>query len=198
MRSALIAFLLLIGLPAQAAVVDFEEIPSSAENNVGFVSSGGFTFTGSDIFLVLDNSDQTHSDGHYIWGFTIPGDTTLLTISRDDGLAFDLHSLGLLGTGSEFTISGYNASDQLIATTEILPTDWETSGWETFGFDGAWDDVSKVVIEDSIFSFGALMPTTAGIRLDNFSATVVPIPAAVWLFGSALAGLMGFRRIRTA
>jgi hypothetical protein len=31
---------------------------------------------------------------------------------------------------------------------------------------------------------------------DNIVVSAVPIPAAAWLFGSALAGLMGLRRIR--
>ena len=31
----------------------------------------------------------------------------------------------------------------------------------------------------------------------NASVSVVPVPAAVWLFGSALAGLMGLRKIKT-
>jgi len=34
------------------------------------------------------------------------------------------------------------------------------------------------------------------VRSGDVAASVVPVPAAVWLFGSALAGLMGFRRVR--
>jgi hypothetical protein len=35
---------------------------------------------------------------------------------------------------------------------------------------------------------------TLSITVDNINATVVPVPAAVWLFGSALAGLGWLRR----
>ena len=46
------------------------------------------------------------------------------------------------------------------------------------------------------FLWDSLHPTTAGhsIIADVFVSTVVPIPAAIWLFGSGLIGLVGFAR----
>jgi hypothetical protein len=38
----------------------------------------------------------------------------------------------------------------------------------------------------------------AGVAYEEISITAVPIPAAVWLFGSALGGLGWFRRRQTA
>jgi hypothetical protein len=34
----------------------------------------------------------------------------------------------------------------------------------------------------------------SGTFYDNISVSAVPVPSAVWLFGSALAGLVGLRR----
>lgn len=57
----------------------------------------------------------------------------------------------------------------------------------TPSFSGLWDDVytSEVRI---LASRGSV----AGI--DNYKASVVPVPAAVWLFGSGLMGLIGLAR----
>lgn len=189
MRFATAIILLALQSTAQATVVTFEEL-TVLEEDVGSVSSAGYTFTGADLLIVQNNAS---SDGNHVWAGNAPGGTTTLTITRDDGQLFDLHSFDLEGVGGDFTIEGYDAFDQLIASTEYFP-----SGWDTIVFDAAWSNVSSIVIEDSIFSFGPLMPTTAGVRLDNFSATVVPLPAAAWLFGSALAGLGWMRRRQTA
>jgi hypothetical protein len=61
----------------------------------------------------------------------------------------------------------------------------------TPSFSGLWDDVytSEVRILG-----GPRM--VAGI--DNYKASVVPIPAAVWLFGSGLLGLVGVARRKKA
>ena len=188
MRAVLAVLFVLAFAPVNAALVTFEEFSALSGQNVGSVSSGGFTFVGEHSLLVLD---EDPSDGTFVWAVNAPGSTTTMTISRDDGAAFDLHSLDLQGFGGDFTILGYNALNELVAMAEPFPADWST-----IGFNGAWNNISTLVIEDSVFSFGALMPTTAGIRLDNFSATAVPLPAAVWLFGSALAGL-GWRSRKT-
>jgi hypothetical protein len=181
--------LLALQSTAQATVVTFEEL-TVLEEDVGSVSSAGYTFTGADL-LVVQNDES--SDGNHVWAALFPGYTTTLTITRDDGQLFNLHSFNLEGVGGDFTIEGYDAFDQLIASAEHFPI-----GWDTIAFDDAWSNVSTIVIADSVFSFGPLAPTTAGIRLDNFSATVVPLPAAAWLFGSALAGLGWLRRRQTA
>jgi hypothetical protein len=40
-------------------------------------------------------------------------------------------------------------------------------------------------------------PVIYNPSIDNFSASVVPVPAAAWLFGSVLAGLGWMRRKQT-
>jgi len=44
---------------------------------------------------------------------------------------------------------------------------------------------------------GALVIAGEFIVADNWTITAVPVPAAVWLFGSALAGLGWMRRKQT-
>ena len=45
---------------------------------------------------------------------------------------------------------------------------------------------------------GGIPTTSLEITIDNVNAQVVPVHAAVWLFGSAIAGLGWFRRRQTA
>ncbi len=53
-------------------------------------------------------------------------------------------------------------------------------------------DLSAFGMIDQLVLTSSLDP--AGLGFDNFSFTAVPVPAAVWLFGSGLLGLFGIAR----
>ena len=194
MRTFVLAGLLLTSCLANAALVTFEELAEDT-SFVPSVTSQGFVFSGSFTMLVLSETD---SEGNFVWSMSPPGSCCqTLEITRQDGLAFDLESMDLYGFGGptwggEYTVEGFDEFDQLVANSAFLFSDWDQAT-----FDGAWNDISKVVITESTHYCGACMPTTSGIRLDNLMATAVPVPAAVWLFGSALAGLGWLRRKQT-
>ena len=71
-------------------------------------------------------------------------------------------------------------------SNDLTLNDWELTGFVTLSrMDDATDDVTKVrfkvdLVQDPSLPFGA----------------VVPIPAAVWLFGTGLMALMGVGRWR--
>jgi hypothetical protein len=216
MRSAILAALVLIASPIQAAVVTFEElapVPFGSADEFPSVASGGFTFSVEayyDQFLSATFLDQDGNapTGNYFWAGAYPDSCCMsMDITRDDGAAFDLNSIDLFGAanGDGLTVQGYDALGQLIATTVVEPTGFEpggmaiSGGWRTAGFGDEWNSVSKVVITESFGFCGACNPfeQSSGIGVDNFAATVVPIPAAIWLFGSALAGLGWMRRKQT-
>lgn len=71
-----------------------------------------------------------------------------------------------------------------------------------FGLTNATDSCLATTGADcsTYFLWDDLHPTTVGHSLfaDAFVSTVVPIPAAVWLFGSGLLGLVGMARRRNA
>jgi hypothetical protein len=189
MRFALLAVVLVAISPVHAAVVTFEELEHTS--GVDPITSGGFVFTagGGQGVHVSDDIPwiSQESMGNFLHIFTYPGSGSSLDITREDGLAFDLNSLDLLGQGASYWIRGYDAHDQQIASLSVYHGNWDTAV-----FNDDWNSVSKINIEDSVHSgWGG---TYFGIPLDNFSATVVPIPAAAWLFGSALAGLGWIRR----
>jgi len=72
----------------------------------------------------------------------------------------------------------YGADDTLLASFYVPATGGDNT-WDTFYFDGV-SDVTRLVVE--LAGSGAI---------DNLSYAVVPVPAAVWLFGSGLLGLLG-------
>jgi hypothetical protein len=67
--------------------------------------------------------------------------------------------------------------------------------------DGGGDQVSYCVAvsanADGICEYGSPMLVTAGSGPGTWTVTAVPLPPAVWLFGSALAGLGWMRRRKT-
>jgi len=117
---------------------------------------------------------------------------TLVTLSQVSGDAFAISSVDLQsGFGSylgEWQITGNYASGGSIAKSVDI------TSFETVTFDSSWIDLQSVTffLVDPTYSF-------PGQLLDNVVvSSVVPIPAAVWLFGSALAGLGWMRQKKTS
>jgi hypothetical protein len=113
--------------------------------------------------------------------------TTIASISGD---AFDLYSLDAIafaGPGGEgIVVTGHLSAGGIVQQSVIV----SDTGWANTVFGSDWSGLEYVTIisgDDNI---------APGI--DNIVISVVPIPAAVWLFGSGL-GLLGwFRRRQTA
>ena len=106
-----------------------------------------------------------------------------LSIDFTDSSIFNF-SLTFSSAGVQETIELYDDADALLASV---------SSPNVNGFFGLTSDVAidYVIIRNGIF------PDVGNDRffIDNLSAdTVVPVPAAVWLFSAGLAGLLGFAR----
>lgn len=113
------------------------------------------------------------------------------------GGLFSLNSVDLAWAAqygdAHLSVRGFSESGESIAYDSLdIPV---VSGLEehTFVFDSAWANLSRV---EFLFQADGYYPFAGG-AVDNISATAVPIPAAVWLFGSALAGLGWLRRKQT-
>jgi len=75
------------------------------------------------------------------------------------------------------------------------------SAYDGLGFDG-FSGVDGLTVGDLVFigngiALGGTGPTLGGGELMTFQVVAIPVPAAVWLFGSAL-GLLGWARRRVA
>jgi hypothetical protein len=103
-----------------------------------------------------------------------------ISIRRDDGGAFALYSLDYELDGIETSITGLTMENQAVTTATAFGT-------------GGWLNLKSVSLDASTpdgFSF----THEVGVTVDNIVVSAVPVPPAVWLFGSALGGLGWFRR----
>ena len=167
---------------AAATTIDFEELAGGTQAPF---DSQGFTFTGY-------GNDQALANPAYIAGGTLNADAyadlfqfaeVRIDFSRTDGAAFALYSVDVTGI---FTlgVSGVRASDG----QSIFTNDFSELG------SGDWLNVSSVTFFESVFADNA--PISISGSVDNIVVgAAVPVPAAVWLFGSAL-GLLGWIRKR--
>lgn len=112
---------------------------------------------------------------------TLDFDLFIESFNNDNGfVSASFEAFDSFGGGDEFGIDAEGAQLMGMGLAEGL-SDSLTLSFEAFGF------LSDFPQEES---FTAV--TTA-----NVGVTVVPVPAAVWLLGSALVGLAGFRRKAT-
>ena len=119
------------------------------------------------------------------WGEN--GSVSTISLANDSGLAFSLLSLdasSFTNLAGQLTVIGTLQGGGTVQ--QILSLNSTLSTYSLIGMTG----LSGVDISfDGAASF-------APFDLDNIQMNVVPIPAAVWLFGSALVGIMGWSRRR--
>jgi hypothetical protein len=210
MRSILILFLICAAANLHAAVVTFEDVTPTPSCGFGepvpcldsIATAQGFVFshTGRDDFAEIYVASGG-PDGNYITTNFPPETGASIKIEHNSGTAFALHSIDVWVPGESqayyidyVDVSGYDEEDNLAVSMSFtsLP-----GGWVNLEFDDSWSSVHSVIVGDHGFSTGGFGSFYLPPQLDNFSASVVPIPAAVWLFGSALAGLGWLRRKQT-
>lgn len=112
---------------------------------------------------------------------TLGGTLTLLSI--------DIGTMSGAGADSHtFMFTGTKGGGTVTKTVSSIP-----ATMQTISFDGSWNNLDSFRIE--ISPNGELDLFSASV-LDNIVINTVPVPAAIWLFGSALAGLGWLRRTR--
>jgi hypothetical protein len=177
----------------QAATIDFEEFSIGAGNGVypTTLQSQGYDFSGFTSFndsteVIVGTSNGTNAYGGSVSangqdGF---GVQARVYIERSDGGVFAIYSLDLI---LDTDIDGFISIDGLLAG----------GGAASLGVPvgtGDWLNLESVRFRAEGNQWG---PGYASVEVDNIAINAVPIPAAVWLFGSALAGLGWLRRKST-
>ena len=133
----------------------------------------GITYAGADAFT-QSQSVEILTAGDYIFSVDANALTGTVNLSNSPTIARPL----LDGAFSLFAGSASSPNMDVITTD-----DWMTYTW-TATLSAGLLDVGLRTTDLAIYS----------IAFDNFSITPVPVPAAIWLFGSGLIGLIGIAR----
>jgi len=191
--------------PGDFSYFHLEDFEDGLLNTPGVTgSAGGVT----SVVFGPSIHDSVDGDDGFIDGSGLNGDSYFAG-SGGSGInfTFDDTVLGTLptvagivwtdgGFGASVTFEAYDASDILLdALTLMNVGDFSNNGEtaeDTFFGISHGGGISRIFISN----------TGGGIEVDHLqyggSASVIPVPAAVWLFGTALIGLVGFSKRRKA
>ena len=160
--------------PASAATITFEDVAKGTD--CGYIESQGFRFD-NDTFERCEIW-SVGSGNQYLLVDTLvnPAQFTMESVSGEN---FAL--LSFEHNGTPFSLTGFYAGGGTVLIDTPIAGDWLS-----FSLDSSWQNLQKV----EFYSPGGIFFAAA---LDNIVVSVVPIPAAVWLFGSGL-GLLGWMR----
>jgi len=179
MKSIIALCLLVTGLaPAATVSIDFEDgTPFSSDTNI-IVESKGYTFETFGWNSPLEAS--VSADGIYYQSAAFgpaPGGGfySSITMTRDDGAAFSMLSLDASGGSFFGRLTDGNQANLNVAVGT-----------------GDWLSLTTLV-----YSVNAASGQLMELSLDNVVVSAVPVPGAVWLFGSGVALLGWMRRRQT-
>jgi len=205
MRLFLSLLLILLTGAASATTINFEGVVGDDGTQIlnPSYTESGFTFSSTDDRSGIQGKDVVgiNDSAHLFWcgvegyGFITPdclGNTITLSHETD---AFSLQSFVGGGinfeSGSEPTLI---VSGQLVGGgTLIEEIDISSGEMQTILMGSAWTNLESVSFQAKIVNFHCCSSSFNG-SIDDIVVTAVPLPASVWLFGSALAGLGWLRR----
>lgn len=177
-KKAILASSLLFAINANAAVV--------TENLTVSVLSGDFVGTTGTGWFSYDDALLTNV-----------GDESIAAV---DGLTLSLNVFGQSFTeANDIDYSGYpvlSFYDGMIQTLDFYVTEGSVAGPDCVECSSNFTDITLDGVYDlSLYDLSAV--ATGGYEAElyvNGFANPVPVPAAVWLFGSGLIGLAGLAR----
>jgi hypothetical protein len=196
MRFILIAALLVTPLAANSALIDNGDYTTDTVSGRDWLDLTETTGIAFETVLA-----ELGTGGLYEgWSIASLTDvTTLFTNAGGDGVYFDalgemalaLNLLPLWGITDPYIIGPYNRS---YFNIEDFTAGTPTSGIVLHGVDGIGYEGRQTLYADN---FAHYTPGHSVIGTALYRTSIVPVPAAVWLFGSALAGLGWMRRKQT-
>lgn len=187
---------------------------ATSAHGIELAQNGGFEtgdFTGWEQFL--NNGTQTVSTFNPSTG-TFAANLTVDNVVGNTLIKNSNIGVGVVNPGDEITITfdargttavggvafaeffteleGGGTSSAEILSGGPLALNADASVWTTFSFTTTvGPDASGGITLQFVAACGAAPGCLADIYFDNVSITAVPVPAAVWLLGSAL-GMLGF------
>ena len=188
----------------QAALVQPDSALASSEFTAGFDGTAMNTIDGSGLPVSFTTSDAhgpyvtgTHwtttleeppTDQSITWGFSTPQTLSHIYIWNHLSTSSPASNTGYEVTLFDLTL--FDAGNAPILVLNDVAMQPNTAFAQTFSFGGTVTGVSSVLFEIEAVEFS---PDFTGLAEIAFETSVVPIPAAVWLFGPAI-GLLGWRQ----
>jgi len=176
MRNILLTFCLaFLASTAHATTIDFEEFANSSGTGSVITQDFKLTSTGYSIepwYLLPTKS--------YNWS-----SYDVLTLEKANGELFSIASADMATIPNDLdwfpriTITGYRSDGSTLQIYGI--------GATTFGSE--WTNLERI-------EFNALQSGISGNSIDNIVVSTVPVPPAIWLFASALFGLLRLRKLQ--
>jgi hypothetical protein len=181
-------------------------VPTLVNNTVFFTPTTFFALSNDGIPPLGDGVSTTNST--VVFRLVAKNPSTLL----QNFLVQANGDYRLDGLGTEVDVDGqirlfdpedpFNQfTDQLTTSSDLTINDGNTHDWEAtaaLGFSGSNEVV--ITLQNILTASSTLLGSSAFIekKFEGVQITVVPIPAAAWLFGSGLLGLGLMRRRRNA
>jgi len=199
---AVCACLVVISFNTNASLIDFEDLgvlPGNQISTANFatITSGGFDFTPGSSFITFADMHVSNNHGNTVGSTTELSSHGDLLMTENGGGTFDLVSF-LLGSAfieiESFTVVGTLSGGGTVSQTFNL--DGNTATLELFNLNSSFTSL----IEVNWLHLGGNQGifNVDNILVDNIIASAVPVPPALWLFGSGLLGLVGMARRRKA
>ncbi|MDX2487444.1 MAG: VPLPA-CTERM sorting domain-containing protein [Gammaproteobacteria bacterium] len=137
----------------------------------------GITYAGADAFMQSQTVDISTAG---LYEFSVDANALTGTVNLSNSPTIPRPLLD--GAFQLFAGSVFSSSNAVFTTDG-----WATYTWTTT-LDVGQIDVGLRNSQSAVYS----------IAYDNFTITAVPVPAAIWLFGSGLIGLIGIARRKKA
>lgn len=199
LTACLVAGIFGSAMSSHAYIVDFESLAHDDDQIVQHGASyveNGYLFTNTTTEEVSGFSPSFSTLGSQVYGYS--GSTALVNdnflsqtvLTRTNGGTFNLTSITLAtlypmdapdNTPTSVLFTGTLANGTTVSQAFTVNG---TSGTQTFAFGSAFNNLVSANWEQTSYAH----------QFDNVDVTPTPIPAAAWLLGSGLLGLVGLRR----
>ena len=188
---ALVGYFVFASIPLNAAAAYVIDFGTGLAGSGGTITDLGTTILGTNILIgSMVVQGTATSDGTYVVDALLNFDTNANTLS----IVGDIGSLGITGDTlllGSFTSYGLNFYPGPTEVFDASGTDIKSSA--LLGSLGIPTNTQFGYFGFSIQSANGTVTST-----DIINTAVVPVPAAVWLFGAGLLGLVGIARRKKA